>query len=327
MSRTGAVEDEIVETLQGAPVSTDTDLGAHMREFESMVSDLTRAEVMSLRTTVHAQMSEITELQSADRSRQRAILDLLETDRGRLPTEKMIPLQGLTSPQCRGRWTDLQGKVMALQGRCSNMWNFPCLNVILDVVICNDLGRSEKEDDWTSIVNQHFLRTSTAGVLGYSWESRQNLKGDVGGLPDMDPWTPLGLLVLSAEDQGTLQKECPAEEQQQENRGVDIKSTEPPIQHKFNAVELGSFVRLKTSRRRTRLGGLLPNSSDFPKVFPEDLSGLPPTRQVEFQIDLIPSAAPVARAPYRLAPSEMKELSEQLKELSDKGFIRPSSSL
>ncbi|GJW85666.1 hypothetical protein Tco_0158811 [Tanacetum coccineum] len=65
---------------------------------------------------------------------------------------------------------------------------------------------------------------------------------------------------------------------------------------------------------------------NFPKVFPEDLSGLPPTRQVEFQIDLVPGAAPVARAPYRLAPSEMKELSEQLKELSDKGFIRPSSS-
>nr|GFA87828.1 putative reverse transcriptase domain-containing protein [Tanacetum cinerariifolium] len=61
-------------------------------------------------------------------------------------------------------------------------------------------------------------------------------------------------------------------------------------------------------------------------VFPEDLPGLPPTRQVVFQIDLIPGAAPVARAPYRLAPPEMKELSEQLKELSDKGFIRPSSS-
>ncbi|GKB41116.1 putative reverse transcriptase domain-containing protein, partial [Tanacetum coccineum] len=63
---------------------------------------------------------------------------------------------------------------------------------------------------------------------------------------------------------------------------------------------------------------------DVPIV--QDLSGLPPTRQVEFQIDLVPGAAPVARAPYRLAPSEMKELSEQLKELSDKGFIRPSSS-
>ncbi|GJR35571.1 putative reverse transcriptase domain-containing protein [Tanacetum coccineum] len=65
---------------------------------------------------------------------------------------------------------------------------------------------------------------------------------------------------------------------------------------------------------------------DFPDVFPEDLPGLLSTRQVKFQIDLIPSAAPVARAPYRLAPSEMKELSKQLKELSDKGFIRPSSS-
>ncbi|GJV19161.1 putative reverse transcriptase domain-containing protein [Tanacetum coccineum] len=70
----------------------------------------------------------------------------------------------------------------------------------------------------------------------------------------------------------------------------------------------------------------VPIVQDFPEVFPEDLPGLPPTRQVEFQIDLVPGAAPVARAPYRLAPSELKELSEQLKELSDKGFIRPSSS-
>ncbi|GKA70554.1 putative reverse transcriptase domain-containing protein [Tanacetum coccineum] len=55
------------------------------------------------------------------------------------------------------------------------------------------------------------------------------------------------------------------------------------------------------------------------------LPGLPPTRQVKFRIDLVPGAAHVARTPYRLAPSEMKELSEQLKELSDKGFIRPTS--
>nr|GEY87479.1 putative reverse transcriptase domain-containing protein [Tanacetum cinerariifolium] len=64
---------------------------------------------------------------------------------------------------------------------------------------------------------------------------------------------------------------------------------------------------------------------DFPEVFPEDLPGIPPTRQVEFQIDLVPGDAPVARAPYRLAPSKMKELAEQLQELSDKGFIRHSS--
>nr|GFC22186.1 reverse transcriptase domain-containing protein [Tanacetum cinerariifolium] len=62
----------------------------------------------------------------------------------------------------------------------------------------------------------------------------------------------------------------------------------------------------------------VPIICDFPEVFPEDLPGLPPPRQVEFRIDLIPGATPVARAPYRLAPFELKELFEQLKELSEK---------
>nr|GEY30087.1 hypothetical protein [Tanacetum cinerariifolium] len=70
----------------------------------------------------------------------------------------------------------------------------------------------------------------------------------------------------------------------------------------------------------------LPIVRDFLEVFPEDFPSLPPTRQVEFIIDLIPGAAPIAWAPYRLAPSEMKELPDQLKELSEKGFIRPNSS-
>ncbi|GJV18178.1 putative reverse transcriptase domain-containing protein [Tanacetum coccineum] len=70
----------------------------------------------------------------------------------------------------------------------------------------------------------------------------------------------------------------------------------------------------------------VPIVQDFLEVFPEDFPSIPPTRQVEFQIDLVPGAAPVAWAPYRLAPSEMKELSDQLQELFDKGFIRPSSS-
>ncbi|GKF38051.1 hypothetical protein Tco_0118112, partial [Tanacetum coccineum] len=67
----------------------------------------------------------------------------------------------------------------------------------------------------------------------------------------------------------------------------------------------------------------VPIVRDFLEVFPEDLPGFPPARLVEFQIDLIPGAAPVARAPYRLALSEMKELLEQLQELYDKEFIRP----
>ncbi|GKC37409.1 hypothetical protein Tco_1049793 [Tanacetum coccineum] len=70
----------------------------------------------------------------------------------------------------------------------------------------------------------------------------------------------------------------------------------------------------------------IPVVREFLEVFPEDLPGLPPVRQVEFQTDLIPGAAPVARAPYRLDPSKMQELSNHLQELADRGFIRPSTS-
>ncbi|GJU44501.1 putative reverse transcriptase domain-containing protein [Tanacetum coccineum] len=67
----------------------------------------------------------------------------------------------------------------------------------------------------------------------------------------------------------------------------------------------------------------IPIVCDFEDVFSDDLSGLPPQRQVEFRIDLIPRAMPIAKSPYRIEPSEMQELSEQLQELQDKGFIRP----
>ncbi|GKD61391.1 putative reverse transcriptase domain-containing protein [Tanacetum coccineum] len=73
-----------------------------------------------------------------------------------------------------------------------------------------------------------------------------------------------------------------------------------------------------------------PNDSvvvrDFPKVFSNDLSGLPPVREIEFQIDLTPGAMPVVKSLYHLAPSELEEFLGQLKELQDKCFIRPSSS-
>ncbi|KAI3740564.1 hypothetical protein L2E82_31032 [Cichorium intybus] len=70
----------------------------------------------------------------------------------------------------------------------------------------------------------------------------------------------------------------------------------------------------------------IPEVCDFSDVFLEDLPGVPPARQVKFRIDLIPGATPVAKAPYRLAPAEMQELSSQLNELLSKGFIRPSFS-
>ncbi|XP_021984974.1 uncharacterized protein LOC110880840 [Helianthus annuus] len=70
----------------------------------------------------------------------------------------------------------------------------------------------------------------------------------------------------------------------------------------------------------------IPIISEYPDVFPDELPGLPPERQVEFRIDILPGSAPIARAPYRLAPTEMKELRTQLDDLLEKGFIQPSSS-
>ncbi|KAL0536920.1 hypothetical protein IC582_025883 [Cucumis melo] len=65
---------------------------------------------------------------------------------------------------------------------------------------------------------------------------------------------------------------------------------------------------------------------DYPDVFPEELPGLPPHKEVEFAIELEPGTVPISRAPYRMAPAELKELKVQLQELLDKGFIRPSVS-
>ncbi|XP_042448982.1 uncharacterized protein LOC122033898 [Zingiber officinale] len=70
----------------------------------------------------------------------------------------------------------------------------------------------------------------------------------------------------------------------------------------------------------------IPIVQEYPDVFPEELPGLPPKRQVEFTIELIPGTAPVSKAPYRMAPKELEELKVQLQELLDRGFIRPSVS-
>jgi hypothetical protein len=61
-------------------------------------------------------------------------------------------------------------------------------------------------------------------------------------------------------------------------------------------------------------------------VFPEELPGMPPDREVEFVIELAPGAAPISKRPYRLAPEELAEMKKQLQELEEKGFIKPSKS-
>ena len=66
---------------------------------------------------------------------------------------------------------------------------------------------------------------------------------------------------------------------------------------------------------------------EYPDVFPEDLSGLPPDRKLKFSIELLPGTAPISKNPYRKASTEMKELKVQLQELLYLGFIQPSVSL
>ena len=70
----------------------------------------------------------------------------------------------------------------------------------------------------------------------------------------------------------------------------------------------------------------VPVVNEYPDVFPEELPGMPPDRDVEFVIDLVPGTAPIAKRPYRMAASELAELKKQLEELQRIGFIRPSSS-
>ena len=65
---------------------------------------------------------------------------------------------------------------------------------------------------------------------------------------------------------------------------------------------------------------------EFQDVFPEDFPGLPPDREVEFSIELVPGTTPISKTPYRMTLAELKELKEQLQELLDKSFIRPSVS-
>jgi hypothetical protein len=66
--------------------------------------------------------------------------------------------------------------------------------------------------------------------------------------------------------------------------------------------------------------------SEFPDVFLEELPGMPPDREIEFVIELVPGTAPIFKRPYRLATNQLAELKEELQELLDKGYIRPSAS-
>ncbi|WVZ76365.1 hypothetical protein U9M48_024344 [Paspalum notatum var. saurae] len=86
------------------------------------------------------------------------------------------------------------------------------------------------------------------------------------------------------------------------------------------------MVNVVEAQTKAQALAKIPVACDYPNVFLEELPGLPPDRDVDFRIDLVPGTAPVSKRPYRMAPDELKELKMQLQEQLDKGFIRPSSS-
>ncbi|KAE8714558.1 hypothetical protein F3Y22_tig00110195pilonHSYRG00185 [Hibiscus syriacus] len=86
----------------------------------------------------------------------------------------------------------------------------------------------------------------------------------------------------------------------------------------------GFLANVIDSRAQEKRLEEIPIVREFPDVFPAELPGLPPDREVEFQIEIMPGTAPIAMAPYRMAPKELQELKNQLQELLEKGFIRPS---
>ncbi|KAF5798016.1 putative nucleotidyltransferase, Ribonuclease H [Helianthus annuus] len=130
-------------------------------------------------------------------------------------------------------------------------------------------------------------------------------------------------------DQKSIQIKSPRGEK------ITIKGDKPFRSTKFisvmktaSCIRKGSIVYLISIITNTKGKELkdIPVVSQFSDVFPEELLGLPPDREVEFRIHLLPGTAPIAKAPYRLAPAEMQELKKQLDELLEKGFIQPSSS-
>jgi hypothetical protein len=109
--------------------------------------------------------------------------------------------------------------------------------------------------------------------------------------------------------------------------GRTISFTDPRDGAKFQ-VMLPQNASLNSLTCATQVVELakIPVVCEFPDVFPDELPGLPPDRDVEFGIELVPETAPISRRPYRMPPDELAELKKQLEELSKKGFIRPSIS-
>ncbi|KAD2805506.1 hypothetical protein E3N88_38883 [Mikania micrantha] len=147
-------------------------------------------------------------------------------------------------------------------------------------------------------------------VVGMDWLSKNNA--------EIVCWEKLSRIPLPSGETLRVFGEKPC----RELKIVSCIKVRKYLSKKYHAF-LAHVVEKKTEKQTVEY---VPIIRDYPEVFPEDFPGLPPFRQVEFRIDLNPGANPVTKSPYRLAPSDMQELSTQLQELLDKGFIRPSFS-
>nr|GEY53338.1 reverse transcriptase domain-containing protein [Tanacetum cinerariifolium] len=182
--------------------------------------------------------------------------------------------------------------------------------------------RVERDLYWTRVRAHEFYREMIR--KGFVFEERPNEAIDV-------PSAPLTQAAIWRMIKESVDAAIAAERARHANTGNDARGSGPVRgQDAAHAVfckyiERGCHLFLahvtEKKPKEKRLEDV-PVIYDFPEVFLDDFPGLPPPRQVEFQIDLVPGAAPVARAPYRLAPSEMRELLVQLQELLEKGFIR-----
>src|SRR4030067_2410880 len=111
----------------------------------------------------------------------------------------------------------------------------------------------------------------------------------------------------------------------EEDSGVEFLSTKQLKQMPCDEVLMFSLMALLSVENQEKIDKL-PVVCDFPEVFPDEIPDVPPEREVEFSIDLVPGTKPVSMAPYRMSASVLAELKKQLEDLLDKKFVRPSVS-
>nr|GEU35292.1 putative reverse transcriptase domain-containing protein [Tanacetum cinerariifolium] len=236
---------------------------------------------------------------------------------------------------CRSRWERDKVKFVTatLQGRALTWWNGRIASMGIDAA---------NGTLWTEVKVEQYIRGLSKNICGDVTSSRlvgideavrmtYQLMGQI--IQDKTDKVSKGEKRKGEGDRGGRgdnRRDYNCRQNQKRVHAGAMTNAAPNDNEARKYIENGCELFLaQVTKQESKLKQLEDVSviQDFLEVFTEELHGLPPPRQVEFCVDLIPSVAPVARTPYHLAPSKMKELSEQLKELSEKGFIRPSSSL